>query len=382
MQKINNSSTIFASVEKRLFALDERHSTSDLKGLANDINKIFKAANCKGVIYTLNTDKMFFGMRVYPNLTGDEALEMLGDKDTKPVESYYIEFDSKLFDPMLALDEKELMAILLHEIGHIVYDLNTIDEVRNAVNYYFSQTDDAIGLNATRSYKELIAYAMKDSIMKVGSVFSKISKDDEIIADSFVASLGYGPYLESAMKKIMRNNVYINKTVDNRLLTLSWVLRLNKEFHTKRIPAIHTLNKAIAMTGSELEKKDIRYALDLMNNINDIHEANVFDNVKDRFSKKIHTFKVKGINSVKNDIYELNLRLRCAESQDDLFFVIRAVNTDVAILTDYLSEVTDEVERQEIYNILQQLYEIRQKAAKDKKVHDRYSSYINVIYPE
>ena len=105
--------------------------------------------------------------------------------------------------------------------------------------------------------------------------------------------------------------------------------------------------------------------------------------MKSRFNKKINDFKIKGIKSIKNDVFELNLRLRTAEDVEELMYVIRTVNNDVAILQDYLSEPDiDEQERQSIYEVLEELYSIRQKAAKDKNVRDKYASIINITYPE
>ena len=64
-------------------------------------------------------------------------------------------------------------------------------------------------------------------------------------------------------------------------------------------------------------------------------------------------------------------------------YIIRTVNTDVAILQDYLSEPeVDDIERQSIYDALEELYSIRQKAAKEKTVRDKYASLINITYPD
>ena len=64
-------------------------------------------------------------------------------------------------------------------------------------------------------------------------------------------------------------------------------------------------------------------------------------------------------------------------------YIIRTINTDVAILQDYLSEPeVDDIERQSIYDALEELYSIRQKAAKEKNVRNRYDSVINITYPE
>lgn len=380
MQKIN-SNFDFKIIEKLMFNMEEHHSSSDLSKLKNEINKFFTKARCKEILYTVNTDKLFFGMRVYPAFDGNKAIEILGDNKTTPFEEYYIEFDSKLFDPMLGLKKRELTAILLHEIGHIVYDTATIDEVRSQIDMYFAKSDDYVDINASKGYRELIGYALKDAIVKTGSLFTKFG-NTEMVADTFVVSCGYGPDLESAMRKIVASSTYVSKSVDDRFITLSWVLRLRSEFSIRRIPAVKTLNKAKLLTASKLEQREITYATNILNRSDlGIHEGFIED-IKSRFSKKFNDFKIKGIRGIKNDVYELNLRLRTSESPEDLMYIIRQVNTDVAILQDYMEENLSEEERQSVFDTLNELYSIRQKAAKEKSVRDRYTSAIQVIYPD
>ena len=129
-------------------------------------------------------------------------------------------------------------------------------------------------------------------------------------------------------------------------------------------------------------KREITNAVSKLNRMEDINEGAI-DNLKSRFNKKINDFKIKGIKSIKNDIFELNLRLRTAEDVDELMYVIRTVNNDVAILQDYLSEPeVSDMERESIYSVLEELYSIRQKAAKEKGVRDKYASIINITYPD
>lgn len=375
------SSFDFRTIEKLMFNMEENHSSSDLSKLKNELNKFFIKARCKEILYTVNTDKLFFGMRVYPVFDGNKAIEILGDSKTSPFEEYYVELDSKLFDPMLGLNKREKTAILLHEVGHIVYDTATIDEVRAQIDMYFAKSDDYADINSSKGYRELIGYALKDSIVKAGSLFSKIG-NTEMIADTFVISCGYGPDLESAMRKIVTSSTYMAKNVDDRFITLSWVLRLRSEFSIRRIPAVKTLNKAKQLTASKLEQREIAYATNILSRSDlGIYEGFVED-IKARFSKKFNDFKVKGIRSMKNDIYELNLRLRTAESAEDLMYIIRQVNTDVTILQDYMTEDLTEDERQSVIDTLAELYDIRQRAAKVQTVRDRYDSAIQVFYPD
>ena len=381
MEKVVNNYN-FSAIEKLLAIMDEYHSPTDLAKLKNEINKFFYKVKCKDILYTNNTDKLFFGMRVYPNFDAHDVDDIMGDKNSKLFKDYYLELDSKLFDSMLGLDEKELTAILLHEIGHIVYDVDTIDEVRNQINLYFTASGDYYDVNhSTYSYKELLAYALKDCIMKTGSIFSKIG-NTEIIADTFVVACGYGPYLESGMSKISKSATFLNKDVDNRFITLSWVLRLKTEFDIRRIPAIKTLNKAKQLTASKLEEKEITYALSKLNSINmTVNEAGPLDNIKDRFSDKFKIFKLNGIRAIRNDIYELEVKLRCAETEEDLLYVIRQCNSSVSILQDYITEDIPDSERKACLDALQSLYDIRQRAAKEKKVFSTTDSVIQVYYP-
>ena len=345
----------FSKIETLLFALDEDHSGSKLSQLKNELNHFFYKAQCKEVLYTVNNDKLFFGMRVYPVIDSDDVVDIITDDKPKAFNKYYLEFDSKLFDPMLALDEKEITAILLHEIGHIVYDTAGIDTVRRNMDMYFTNTGDYINPKMNENYKEVIAYAIKDAVVKSASIFCRFG-NEENIADAFVASCGYGPYLESGFRKILRSTTYLNKDVDDRFIVLSWALRLKRDLKLNRLPAIKTLNKAKQLSASELEKREIANAVSKLSRIEDVNESAI-DNLKSR--------------------------LRTAEDVEELMYVIRTVNNDVAILQDYLSEPDiDEQERQSIYEVLEELYSIRQKAAKDKNVRDKYASIINITYPE
>ena len=370
----------FSILEKTLFTLDTDHSGTALNRIKTQLNTFFVKTRCKEVLYTQNTDKLFFGLRVYPILDGNKAIELLGDSDSNTFEGYYLEIDSKLLDPMLYLDGRELVALIIHEIGHIVYDTMAIQEVKNQIDMYFARSNEYVDINASKGYKELLAYAIKDAVMKVGSVFSKTG-NTEMVADAFVVACGYGPELESALKKIVKSLSYMAQDVDDRFIALSWVLRLGREFSILRIPAIKTLNKAAQLTGSNLEKKELKYASRIMSTMNEPINESALDNLKARFSKKFMEFKAKGVRAIKNDVYELNLRLRCADDQDELMSIIRTINSDIAILQDYLTEDIPDEERQDIIETLQELYDIRQKAAKDKTVKDRYSGYIQVIYP-
>lgn len=379
MKKVNanfNYDRLVSIMENLLI----RHGASDLNMLKNELNKLFPFAKCAEVLYTNNTDKLFFGMRVYPEISGEDAVRIISDNAEVVFAKYYLEIDSKLTDPMLCLTGRELTAILLHEIGHIVNDFAPVDEVRKQMDIYFHDNGDALNIKNSISYKEVLAYGIKDAVMKTASFFNRFG-NTEMIADAFVTSCGFGPDLETAFRKLSASAVYINKDVDNRFITLSWALRLYNEVKLKRLPAIKTLNKAKTLTASELEKRELTMAVRNLNRLDENLNEGVIDDIKTRLIKKLSNFKAKGIRSIRDDIYELNLRLRTIETEEDALYVIRVANSNISILQDYATEHISDEEREQVYASIQELYSIRQKAAKESKIRDKYSSMIQVVYP-
>ena len=370
----------FSILGHLLVNLDEEHSSTTLTKIQAELNKFFIKSKCKGVYFTRNTDKLFFGMRVYPVLSGDEALKTLMADTPSFFDGYYLEIDSKLCDPLLYITDKEWVALILHEVGHIVYDTSTIDEVRNHIDAYFARSGESFDLKSSRGFRELLAWAIKDSCFKVASLFAKHG-NSEMIADAFVAGCGFGPELESAMKKIVSGISYMYKDIDDRFITLSWVLRVGREFELFRLPAVKTLNKAAKLTGSSLERKEIEYAAKVMTTMSDPMSEGVFENIGNSWNNAMMRFKQKSIRGVKQDAYELQLRLRTAEEIDELMSIIRSCNNYISIIQDYLTENISDAEREDCCNVLQDLYSIRQQAAKDKNVRARYSGYIQVVYP-
>lgn len=375
----------FNVISNILSELDESHSGDRLSELRDQLDKFFINTECREVIYTTNTDKLFFGMRVYPLMDGEDAMNLIQEEHPVAFNRYYVEFDSKLFDPLMGLSGEELTAILIYEIAHIIRDTHSIDVLKNNLDMHFANTGEYISLKLSDNYKELLAFGVKDSIVKIASLFSASNRDNEFIDDEFIASIGFGQIINNAYRKILRNiDCVANGDIDSKLIIMSWILRLQREVTVRRLPAIRLLQKAKTLTGSRLEQREMDNAINSLMKLEDnVLQEGAFENMRNRFAKKFNEFKLKGIKRIENDVFELNLRLRTAEDADELMYIIRTVNTDVAILQDYLTEPeVDEYEREEIYKALQELYAIREKAAKVKDVKNRYDSIVNVVYPE
>lgn len=342
MEKINYD---FTEMEAILFNLKSDPSNQRLRDLKFELNKFFKDSECKEIIYTKNTDKLFFGMYVIPVLDGDSAMNILVSNDKFRIKEYYIELDSKIFDPMLNLSSIELLATLLHEVGHLTNTSAPAEEIRNATNVYLAQNNEHLILNSSRQYKELIAFAIKDSLRKITSIF-EFKKNEEILADEFVVRCGYGPELESALNKIVKKTGELNSEVKNKLIVLQWTLRLYKDVKLKRISALHSLNRSKTLSPSLLQRREITNVIRNLQQIDD--DRLIVESITDivyNFNKSVgslyKSFKYKGMRALEEDYFDLALRAKNVDEQEEALITLREINMRLSILDDYLRTEKD-----------------------------------------
>lgn len=319
----------------------ETRDVSLLNDLKKELNKFFNDSRCLDILYTKNTDKPFFGMCVIPLINGDTALKILTDDDKVRLNRYYIEFDSKLFD--IDFTARELTAMLLHEIGHLVNDSTPSEEVRNAVNVLLMDNNDNLIISDSVQYKNILAFGLKNAISNLISIFNR--DDDEFIADQFSVLCGFGPDLESAFKKIIKNTGKVNKGIP-KFIAMQWTLRLYKDVKIRRISALHSINKAKKITGSELQKRELSNLDNDLNKIKDkdlVQESiNIFKNI----NKLFKNFKYRGLRDLQDDLYEINLRVKNCDDNEEAITLLKMINTRMSIIDDYIR--TEQLEEKEL----------------------------------
>ena len=311
----------FKDFEQLLGSIKVDPTYTKMRELKNELNMFFRDAKCKEVIYTNNTDKLFFGMCVMPDIPADAVYDIIQSDEPYRINSYYLELDSKLFSPVLDLSAKELTAVLLHEVGHIVNDTSPVDTVRKNVDVYLSKSDASIAITDSIHYKEILNYGIKDAIRKVTSLFEK--NNDELIADEFVVACGYGEHLESAFEKLLKNSFNINKDVDNKIVVLSWVLRL-------------------------------------------------YTNVK-----------LQRIRSYEDDLYEYTVRVKNVTSEDDALVILHQINARMNVIDDYISteDSLSETDKKRWYSMYDRYNKLREVLSNKTVYKDDYKR-IYVTYPD
>lgn len=312
---------------------------SDLSVIKRELNKFFKDSQCMQVYYTENTDKMFFGIIVNASIDADNIYEyLMGTKDIR-ISRYNLEYDSHLFNPTLGMTAREIMALTLHEIGHVVNDMTPIQHARQYLDEYLAKTGESVPMSQSYNYRDILAYALKDFIAKDRSAF--YTRDtDEILADDFARSYGYGPALESAMGKIIAKNskLYTGTDVD-KFAVFTWTLGIYRHLGTRRIPAIRAINKAKALTGSRIEKMEMDNVLRRIVRIDDhvLIEGTSDGGLVNKIKSRMRKMRYDTMRSLEDDFYELNMRIHNVEDEDDALYLMRQLNTRISLIEDYVN---------------------------------------------
>lgn len=376
--KINYDFTDFEDIME---AIKKSPTPSKMRELKEELNSFFKDSTCKEILYTNNTDKMFFGMCVMPVMDANMVYDII--QDTKPyrISSYYLELDSKLFNPLLKLTAKELVAILLHEVGHIVNDTTPIDTVRKNIDVYLDKTNSTISITDSIHYKELLAFGIKDAIRKVTSLFER-ETDDEVMADTFVVACGYGNELDSAFDKIVAHSYSINRDVDNKIIVLSWVLRLYANVKFKRLSSIRALEKGKNMTASRLEVREMDNVIRRLNRIdNDSLLEGAFDELKTKYNNTMSAIKYKGVRSFEDDLFEYSLRVKNVNTENDALLLLHQINTRMAIIDDFLrTEKIDPADKKRWFHLYDKYEKLRNILSSKSVYKDDYSR-LYITYP-
>ena len=361
---------------------DGNGKPSDLNRLKNELNKFFKSQKCKEVIYTNNTDKTFFGMSVSPILDDKDVVRILNTDDDIMIRKYYLELDSKLFDLDLGLTKKELLAVLLHEVGHMVNTNEPIENARNAVNVYLAKNHTELDIAESINQQAILGFGLRDIMRKTISIFEK-DQSEEIAADEFVYKCGYGDELQSALRKIVKKRNSIANNRDNKLAMFLWSMSLYKNIKLQRIPALRLIKKGKQITPSKLQVRDLeRLERNLKGiDLNYTTESSIFDDMKKAYSDRINRIKYKGVKGLKEDYYELALRAKNVDLSDEALIILRRINSNMAIIQDYLdTKGLDDKTRDEIFEILEMYDDLRTKLMKKDLYKEK--QLINITYPD
>ena len=342
-----NTAHIFPNLDTLIFYLPEHlDDLNYMTSLKEAFNNIFKS-KCKEISFSNNIDNLFFGIRVYP-IFSDGELKSFCDGNTNINEfTYNIEFDSKLWDPIVSLDSREMNALTIYAIYYST-NKNVLDNIVNNITHYQITNGVKLDLNSTGKC-ELLNYAISDSMMKSGSPFNK--DITEVSSDRLMRLLSIQLHgaIEHGLRKLENNINYFKQDADNRFIILGWVLRILDDYEHLMLHAVHQIKKCIDVTGSLLER---RMLLRIVNTIEKLEKMVNESYIEEEVKIKDH-LPAYSISQSRDDLIDIKNNLTVATDIKSLSYVANCIISNIDAIQTVLSNPNlDNSERSEWDSIL------------------------------
>lgn len=313
-----------------------------LSDLSDALNEIFDTNKCTDILYTSNTDKPFFGIKVAPLMNGSDALTILLGEDRIRLEKYQIEFDSKLFN--IGLDSSELTAILLYEVSITMDNYDIIDNIRIMIDKAMLTDDDVLSIRDSANYSQLMIFAVKDAIYKLSDI---LTKEPEELVTPIIQATNLEDSIISAKEKIATSATGISDTLSAQTPPiLKWALMVYRDINRQKYMIYDTLTDAKNFTASRLEKRDIDACINALDristqislsedtNLNKFLDKNNLTSINELSLFK--ALKKNGLRSLENELYEYSMRVKNCTDASDAYLIMRGLNSRLGILEDYL----------------------------------------------
>lgn len=375
----------FSKMELVCTKLLDKVTSSNLRELKTELNKLFNDSKCIDVIYT-NNDKLFFGMSVIPTLNSTDFVRISQGKNRR-FDSYILELDSKLFDKMLNLNEKQLVALLLHEIGHVVNNTAVSNELTKGINYHIGAEGITIDYKEAMQSSEILNIGLLRAIRKITSIFEK--NDEEFIADEFVVKCGYGKELEEVYDKIITNRDCINKDVSNKFIVLIWAISVHSDMKARNRAIADNLDQSSKVESSSvlsgIYKKAIKNLLKTKNKVTIVNNLYLEDcNAIINESNFIKNIKYYGIKTIEDDLYEYNIKINMIEDNIEALDLLRNINIKINLIESFIQNSKNKLpeKEKERYFSIQRKYISLRDTLVNQGTYDKQSYGLFVKYPK
>ena len=311
--------------------------------LQNALNKFFDA-KCLRVLYTNNTDKLFFGIYAMPKIDAEQVIKIITGGEKYVIEQYYLELDSKLFQEDINLSAHEIAALLMHEVYNLVSDSAPCESVCKAIDAHLTKNNDVLKISDSIHYMELLSYGFRDAVRKFITIFDKKEVDNNPVMNDFFEWCSYEQNIKSAFNKIALNWYNYNKEINNKFIVLAWVLRVYKNVRDNRIPALMMIDRCKQLSPSKIEIKELDNIARRLNRIDDdalIESAGTVEHIlyEEVKSSILPNKKMKSVpEALEDDLVKIAMEQQNAlENEPDAIPMLMAnINSKLAYLQDYV----------------------------------------------
>ena len=313
----------------------------ELNKIKDCLNKIFPDSKCVDVIYTVNTDKMFFGIVTLPILSPNEILNIMTSDEDSKIATYKVELDSKLFCETIDLSVDEITALIVHEVARLVNDYYPINNARYLIDKAVLDYGITLKMSEYVPYIEIIGYGIKEAARRSVSIF----ENNYLVPYYLDETYELTDSLRRAITKLENKGNLWDTEVDNKSIIVKWVVRLYTDILKYRIMSLHTLEKGIELTGSVLVVNEMKNMVKKLRRIDDyslMQEAssiiNFFNDSKKANLSALDRFKANGIKNYYDDFYEIQFEVNNMDNdRGTAVALLHKINSRMSVIDDYIS---------------------------------------------
>ena len=313
----------------------------ELNKIKDCLNKIFPDSKCVDVIYTVNTDKMFFGIVTLPILSPNEILNIMTSDEDSKIATYKVELDSKLFCDTIDLSVDEITALIVHEVARLVNDFYPINNARYLIDKTVLDYGITLKMSEYVPYIEIIGYGIKEAARRSVSIF----ENNYLVPYYLDETYELTDSLRRAITKLENKGNLWDTEVDNKSIIIKWVVRLYTDILKYRIMSLHTLEKGIQLTGSVLVVNEMKNMIKKLRRIDDyslMQEAssiiNFFNDSKKANLSALDRFKANGIKNYYDDFYEIQFEVNNMDNdRGTAVALLHKINSRMSVIDDYIS---------------------------------------------
>ena len=346
-------------------------SSDKLDQIKMSLNEIYPDSKCTDVLFTVNVDKLPFGIYIDPHITRYELIDIFFENNdfnkSKPnIVKYKVEIDSKLF--MEGLSPEDITKMLLHDVD-MMLSVEIMDRLRNLVTVYTASLD-VVSIRDSENANAILIYAIKDTLNK--------------LASSLYGDYGFSfKNTDEMIDKISKLDYENVSIYDNfpKVIILQWAFMVYKDIKTNYNLIKSTLDDAKELTGSKLVKDTIDKTLSAINRtgFDFMDEAVSLPNFLDKQNISLNetsifkSLKTSGLRAIENDYYEYAILVKSASDENEAMYALRGINTRINILTDYIYNTPgiSDAERRHWESVVMQYQELRVKLTKKNIINKK-----------
>lgn len=221
----------FLSIDQAFSVLKEDyHNRAAVDIIEKSLSECFKGNFTITIVEPPDNSALFI-MSVFPkmdtitkiinevssnNPKKDEVIRKLWEKNT----DWIIEIDARIFDNDVNFTNRELTALLLHEIGHVIFSNSIPYRVSTVLQFELAQSkmENKI-LIKDRFFQKILSLPILNACIADGK--SKESIKLEYKADKFAQKMGYSKELYSVLNKLLKQNSYPKGNPDEDMAKLT-----------------------------------------------------------------------------------------------------------------------------------------------------------------